>query len=240
MSDRPYSRHYWDLVDDEKFADVYPDDHHYACWSRLLMIADQAWPASAHLPSTARRASVAKLAEVGLIELLPGGRFRVHGLQKERERRADHARKASIARWNAPGSASGNAPSIAGASAREMPSKEEKSREEQSRAETPPASDFDALDTYHDLTFYRPWGEWSGDELRALIRDYGNATVEAALREEHRGNTDRKTLLKRTQARLARDAEHQRRVAAFTPKRPAVDEAALREARRHVMGRTDA
>ena len=62
MSDRPYSRHYHELVDDAKFADIYPDDHHYACWSRLLMLADQAWPASAHIPATARKASVAKLA----------------------------------------------------------------------------------------------------------------------------------------------------------------------------------
>ena len=43
-----------------------------------------------------------------------------------------------------------------------------------------------------------------------FVRDYGNATVEAALRAEHQLSTDRKTLLKRTQARLARDAEHQR------------------------------
>lgn len=97
MGDRPYSRHYHDLIDDAKFAEVYPDDHHYATWSRLLMIADQAWPASAHLPSTARRASVAKLASVGLLDLLPGGRYRIHGLDPERTRRADAARVGGLA-----------------------------------------------------------------------------------------------------------------------------------------------
>lgn len=239
MTGRPYSRHYWELVDDEKFDEIYPDDHHYATWSRLLMLADQAWPASAHLPASARRASVQKLSEVGLIELLPGGRFRMHGLQKEREQRHEHAKTASNARWNAPSIPGSNA----GASAPLMPSKAKQSIEEQSRAEHAPAgppADLDALDTYHELTLYRPWGVWSGDELNGAIREYGNAAVDAALRSEHAQSPDRNSLLKRTLARLARDAEHQRRITAFAPKRPAVDEDALREARRHVMGRTDA
>jgi hypothetical protein len=97
MSERPYSRHYHDLIDDTKFADIYPDDHHYATWSRLLMIADQAWPSSAHLPSTARKASVAKLVEVGLVDVLPNGRFRLHGLEAERQRRSEVGRAGGIA-----------------------------------------------------------------------------------------------------------------------------------------------
>lgn len=131
--DRPYSRHYHELVDDPKFTDVYPDDRHYACWSRLLMLADQAWPASAHLPATARKASVAKLAEVGLVDLLPDGRFRMHGLQAERERRAEQARTASNARWNA----RSNAASNAGAVGHQMPRRDETRRDEQRVNETP-------------------------------------------------------------------------------------------------------
>lgn len=135
MSERPYSRHYHDLIDDLKFADVYPDDHHYACWSRLLMIADQAWPASAHIPITARKASVQKLAAVGLIDLLPDGRFRMHGLQAERERRSSSAAHAATVRWgNATRSADGNADRIAGAEHARMPRQEETRQEETSRA----------------------------------------------------------------------------------------------------------
>jgi len=97
MSERPYSRHYHDLIDDAKFLEVYPDDHHYATWSRLLMVADQAWPSSAHLPSTARKASVAKFVEVGLVDVLPNGRFRLHGLEAERQRRSEVGRAGGIA-----------------------------------------------------------------------------------------------------------------------------------------------
>ena len=128
--DRPYSRHYHELVDDPKFTDVYPDDRHYACWSRLLMLADQAWPASAHLPATARKASVAKLAEVGLIDLLPDGRFRMHGLQAERERRSLSASHAASQRWRnadrtTPGIASGNAARNASVPGQQMPRRDE-------------------------------------------------------------------------------------------------------------------
>jgi hypothetical protein len=135
----PYSRHYWRLIDDTKFAEVYADDHHYATWSRLLMIADQAWPASAHLPSTARRASVRKLAEVGLVDLLPDGRFRMHGTDAERHRRSDLARDAAGHRWsnaerNAASNANGYAERNADASALGMPSKAEQSNTEQSKA----------------------------------------------------------------------------------------------------------
>jgi len=82
-----YSRLYWTIVDDPKFVTIYDDDHHFAAWTRMLMIADQAHPASAHLPSNVRRASVTALADAGLIDLQPGHRYRVRGLDAERERR---------------------------------------------------------------------------------------------------------------------------------------------------------
>lgn len=88
MSERAaYSRVYWSIVDDPKFVSVYDDDHHLAGWLRLLLIADQAHPASAHLPANVRRATIRVLADVELIDLLPGARYRVHGLDAERERR---------------------------------------------------------------------------------------------------------------------------------------------------------
>ena len=65
----------------------------------------------------------------------------------------------------------------------------------------------DALDVYHDLTMYRPWGAFSGDKLKGAITEYGNPAVEAALRAEHALSADRKTLLDRTLARLAKDAD---------------------------------
>lgn len=72
------------------------------------------------------------------------------------------------------------------------------------------AADRDSLDTYHELTLYRPWGEFSGDKLKVAINDYGDSTVEAALRAEYGADIDRKTLLNRCLARLARDADRKR------------------------------
>lgn len=88
MSERAaYSRVYWSVVDDPKFASIYDNDHHLATWLRLLLVADQSHPASANVPSGTRRPSVVALAEAGLIDLGTGSRFRVHGLDAERERR---------------------------------------------------------------------------------------------------------------------------------------------------------
>jgi hypothetical protein len=88
MSDRAaYSRVYWSIVDDERFAEVYDSDPALACWLRLLLVADMAWPASAPIPSTARKSSVALLVKVGLVELQTGGRYRIHGLDAERNKR---------------------------------------------------------------------------------------------------------------------------------------------------------
>jgi hypothetical protein len=86
-----YSRVYWEIVDDPKFALIYDHDAHLAAWLRLLLIADQAHPASAHLPSSVRRSSIKALSEAELIDLLPGSRYRIHGLDAERQRRKDAA-----------------------------------------------------------------------------------------------------------------------------------------------------
>ena len=81
-----------------------------------------------------------------------------------------------------------------------------------------PSGDSDCLDTYHDLTLYRPWGQFSGDKLKGAITEYGDAVVDAALRAEHSGDPDRKTLLDRTLARLARDADRVREAKKAAPK----------------------
>jgi hypothetical protein len=159
-NDRPYSRHYHELVDDPKFEAVFPDDHHYACWSRLLMLADQAWPASASLPATARKSSVRVLSEVGLIDLLPGGRFRMHGLQAEREQRSHLASHAATARWrtaerNADSTAERNAP---------VPDARMPRRDENRRDETSIARAREGLDIPDDVAT-----SWEGNSGRTVL-----------------------------------------------------------------------
>ena len=95
----PYSRVYWRIIDDDRFANVYGDDHHLAAWLRLLLIADQAWPASANLPASVRPSSIRALGSCGLIEVRSGGIYRIHGLDAERGKRQSAAASAADARW---------------------------------------------------------------------------------------------------------------------------------------------
>jgi len=96
MTERAYCRVYYSIKDDPKFEGIREDDHHLATWLRLLMAADAIWPASPDLPASARRASVRALVAAGLVDLLPGSRYRIHGLDAERGARRELAR-ASVA-----------------------------------------------------------------------------------------------------------------------------------------------
>lgn len=92
MSERaPYSRVYWSIIDDPKFLEVYDDDKSLAAWCRLLLAADMAWPASAQIPISTKRPAFDKLVKVGLIDIRPGGRYRIHGLDAERGQRREAA-----------------------------------------------------------------------------------------------------------------------------------------------------
>lgn len=106
-----------------------------------------------------------------------------------------------------------------------------------STSETARAEDVrDSLDRYHELTEYRPWGQWSGDALLGMERDYGVDHVVAALEAEIAAGTNRGDLLKKTAARLARDAEHAKRAKPSRPRivKPPRDEAAIAAAKREL------
>lgn len=140
---RPYSRVYWEAIDDPKFAHVWDDDHALAAWLRLLVAADMAWPASATLYHGVHRGALKRLCEVGLVDMQTGGRFRIHGLDKERAARARQASDAAAARWeddeppNPAGNADGMRPHPPSRPPR-MPSQDEQSRagDEQSQDES--------------------------------------------------------------------------------------------------------
>jgi hypothetical protein len=88
VSDRaPYSRVYWSVMEDPKFDGIREDPRLFGSWSLLLIAADMAHPSPAYLLPTVTRASVTRLVEAGLIDLLDGHRYRIHGLDAERERR---------------------------------------------------------------------------------------------------------------------------------------------------------
>lgn len=88
MSERaPYSRTYWSVMEDPKFDGIREDCRLFGAWSLLLIAADMAHPSPAYLLPTVPRSAVVRLTEAGLIDLLDGHRYRIHGLDAERERR---------------------------------------------------------------------------------------------------------------------------------------------------------
>jgi len=100
MSERaPHSRVYWTIRNDPRLADIYPNDALLATWLRLLLAADMSWPAPADVPASVRRRSLASLRVAGVIELLPGGLFRFHGLDTERGDRRSAAQASAGQRW---------------------------------------------------------------------------------------------------------------------------------------------
>lgn len=115
---------YHEAVDDPKFIDVWDNDARLAAWVRLLVAADLAWPQSATIPRSAKKAAIAALVIAGLIDLVDRDRFRVHGLDAERKGRNEHAAHAAQSRWHP----SGNAPSNAASNAQPMPNRTEQNK----------------------------------------------------------------------------------------------------------------
>lgn len=100
----PYARVYHSIADDSRFERVYGDDRALGTWLRMLLVADAMYPTSAPMPK--RTKAVELLIEAGLIVEQPGGRYIVHGLASEREKRTQSARNAAAVRWQSGSNAS--------------------------------------------------------------------------------------------------------------------------------------
>jgi hypothetical protein len=217
MSDRaPYSRVYWSTMEDAKFDGIREDPRLFGAWALLLIAADMSHPSPAYLIPTVPRASVTRLAEAGLIDLLDGYRYRVHGLDAERERR----RTAATTRGP-----SGDRP----VPVRDpLADQAKQSKAETSRAQAPR----DPADVYWSLTGRYPNTKTLGwiDDLTAK---YGAEPVIGAVAKAHIEDKNAGTLLGRATDILraeARELDRQERVAeqlALEEKRsqPRVEEA---------------
>jgi hypothetical protein len=217
MSDRaPYSRVYWSTMEDAKFDGIREDPRLFGAWALLLIAADMSHPSPAYLIPTVPRASVTRLAEAGLIDLLDGFRYRVHGLDAERERR----RTAATTRGP-----SGDRP----VPVRDpLADQAKQSKAETSRAQAPR----DPADVYWSLTGRYPNTKTLGwiDDLTAK---YGAEPVIGAVAKAHIEDKNAGTLLGRATDILraeARELDRQERVAeqlALEEKRsqPRVEEA---------------
>ncbi len=81
-----YSRLYHSILDDPKFATVYPDDRAWALYTRLLMAADAAWPTRVAMPRSAGKYAIRVLVEAEVITL-SGDLVTIPALAKERAHR---------------------------------------------------------------------------------------------------------------------------------------------------------
>lgn len=96
-----YVRLYYTLASDAKFDEVYSNDLLLATYVRLLIAADQAYPAPATLPYGCKPKVVYRLAELGIIQFINRVSFRIAALQKERDYRSGLGRAAAQRRWDA-------------------------------------------------------------------------------------------------------------------------------------------
>jgi hypothetical protein len=202
MSERPYSRVYWSVRSDDRFVGIYTDNDHLSTWLRLLISADAAWPAPADLPRSARQRSINALAESGLIELLPGDLFRVHGLDNEREARSTKARESVMHRYN-DRSTTVVRPKDVRTTSQAEPSLAEPSLAEPSRAVD--ARPTDPADAYWTLT-----GKYPTDKTLAwiddLARQYGAGPVSWQMAHQHTLDDSAQTLLGRVRDALKRES----------------------------------
>lgn len=89
--DRKYVRVYFSIIDDPKFAEIYRHEATVGTWLKLLLTADAVWPASCDLPRWVKPGPLTLLTGAGIVDLLPDHRYRIHGLDAERNRRAASA-----------------------------------------------------------------------------------------------------------------------------------------------------
>jgi hypothetical protein len=199
--DRKYVRIYYSINDDPKFDTIRNHEVRFYTWVRLLMAADAVWPSSADLPRWVKRLPLLALVDAGLVELLPGERFRIKGMNDERGRRAEAARVGGLASGrsrsverplNDRSDTSGTESNLA-----------KQSRAEQSQAK-PSNGRADAMDTYWTLMGKYPNGrtkEW----LEELVNEFDDYRVSAALAAESKG--DRQGFLSRVRDRLRSEAD---------------------------------
>jgi hypothetical protein len=69
------------------------------------------------------------------------------------------------------------------------------------------ADDRDLQDVFYELTGSRPWGKDVGRWLMEIEQGYGLTQAESAMRAEHRESVDKRTLVSRTEARVAKAAD---------------------------------
>lgn len=196
MSERaPYSRVYWEVMEDAKFDGIREDLRLLGAWTLLLIVADMAWPAPAFVPRTVSKTALQRLIKAELVDTLSGERYRIRGLDSERERRRDAAR--SGPRRDPNGTQTGPVREPDGSQAETKPSRVQ-DEDEPTRAGDPAVA-------YWELTGRFPTAKtlaWLDD----LTGKYGHDAVIRSVVDAFRQDHSTQTLLGRAQDRLRAEA----------------------------------
>jgi hypothetical protein len=208
-SDDPYTRVYFRIVDDPRFALVYCSDRALAWWVRLLIGAEGTYPAPAALPRSVSRAALSVLTapECGLVELVGRDHYRIHGLAAERERRSEQARQNIEGRW---GKVYGDLvqPKYDGNTGVIL----DETRRDETKQDETRQGPISGPDAYCNVTLRFPQkGTPLYDWCSRLGAEWGFEPFETTLRAEFRRDKTFRTLLSRTEATLRRDADRQER-----------------------------
>lgn len=215
-----------------KMAWVMEDDQRLGRWLRLLLAADAAYPAPADRPRWADDEFWEHMVQDRLVVALPRDQYYMNGMDERREHDPEATgRRGGIAsgkarRAKAKGVPEGPSPK----GVREPPNqtKPDQTKPDHTNQTTPDwladarDNDDDHLEAYYQLTASWPTGKvlpW----LNELASTYGSSETADALAAEWATSSDRKTLLSRTQARLAK-ASHE-----LAKQRQAAQEQAARE-----------
>jgi hypothetical protein len=177
----------FDIEDDERLAEIYPDDANLGLWLRLLMLADHAWPKPAYIPRSTNKRRLQTLVDAGVVVLVDGDRYHFHGLDAERQRRVDSSKAALDARWHTARTTSSDTPRTASRSTETIPARAAAPPPPPLSLSLPPeekgvqGEGEDAAVAYFEVTTRVPKGQ-SLAWINELATDHGEGRLCAAIR----------------------------------------------------------
>lgn len=190
--DRKYVRVYYnDLIRD--YPEIWADNDRLATWLRLLATADPMWPTPPELPRSVKPRVFGQLVDSSLVTTAGEGRYRMKGLDAEREMRSQNGRNAAAKRWHSEGTPAQNADPL--------PSTRPSRAEYEPSNPDGEASGPDILDDYYRLTTRFPTST-TATWLTEIANEFGADATSRMLATVYTADRSSKTLISRLENEL--------------------------------------